>query len=244
MLTHIPPQERFGGEAALPTDDYQTHNGVAPFLSAELYNAMKYDLHEGVVRELNAANGGKLGDVGNLLSNQKFTQPELGTLASRHIDLTIFWRSIRPRGGVIREEMTPVIAKSFGSPAQMAHRIVSEAEAIASQHDSATVAVVYNTRTELLELISYATGGTHPLETNYKRPITTLILEKDYWSRSYDSVYVCFLCLLKLAPLRTAFIIKHLQEFAERYMQVYDWDYAAAAYAAAVGIPRPEPLVF
>ena len=34
------------------------------------------------------------------------------------------------------------------------------------------------------------------------------------------------------------------QEFAERYVQAYDWDYAGAAYCRAINVPRTEPLVF
>eukprot|EP01061_Rhynchopus_euleeides_P047199 TRINITY_DN9343_c3_g1_i1.p1 TRINITY_DN9343_c3_g1~~TRINITY_DN9343_c3_g1_i1.p1 ORF type:complete len:390 (+),score=135.30 TRINITY_DN9343_c3_g1_i1:80-1249(+) len=207
-------QERYGGDKALPTDDYQTHNGVAPFLSSEVYNELKYGHHNSVVRALNAFGDSR--DVATIL--QTTSDDELRALAAEHLSLTVFWRSIRPRGGPLREEYAEVVEESFGSPSIFGNQLVSAAS---SAEEGATVWVMCDSTTGKLEIV-VINKGESPTSNVHKTPITALVILEKYWSQSFDSV----------------------KEYAERYLQAYDWDYAAAAHAAAVGNPRPEPLVF
>ncbi|KAJ9446990.1 Superoxide dismutase [Diplonema papillatum] len=208
--------ERFGGAFGLPTDDYQTHNGVMPFLSANAFRQFKYRIHEPIVRELNQLTDGGKGTVTDLLRN---TTGDLRRLAVEHQALTLFAKSMYPRGGALRSEFADILAVDLGGKEKVVEKMLEAALCLTEVDGFVWLAIQHGKDDKLV--VTATTGSDHPTYHS-STPIAALVVKKEIWSIDYDNV----------------------QEYAERFISVFDWDFAYRAYCHALKLPPPEPLVF
>ena len=209
--------DRYGGEFGLPKDDFQTQNGVLPLLSAEKFRNLKYQIHEPIVRELNAiTDGGKV----SLLDILRLTLDEKKlSIASAHSAWCTFWGSIYPRGGVLRPEFNEIIERDFESVSGLEAAFTTQGTALYS-NGGGTVWLVLNEATDKMEVISILSGPKHPYHMNYKI-IAAMIITEDT-VKGFDSS----------------------SEYIDRFLSVFDYDYAYASYCEAKGIMKPSSLVF
>eukprot|EP01060_Flectonema_neradi_P035589 TRINITY_DN6592_c0_g1_i1.p1 TRINITY_DN6592_c0_g1~~TRINITY_DN6592_c0_g1_i1.p1 ORF type:complete len:398 (+),score=61.42 TRINITY_DN6592_c0_g1_i1:62-1195(+) len=208
--------ERFGGEFGLPQDDYPTQNGVLPLFSAEKFRNLKYRVHEPIVRNLNKLTDGGKTTIKDILSLS--LDNEKLAAAAEHSAWCTFWSSMYPRGGVLRDEFKAILEKDFGCLDQFHLEMVKGASDIYSK-GGGSVWVVLNSNKKL-EVIPMLSGPNHPYQENCKI-IANMIVTKDTVN-GYDSA----------------------AEYSQRFLSVFDYDFAYASYCSATGVVAPNPLVF
>eukprot|EP00756_Hemistasia_phaeocysticola_P050922 Hpha_TRINITY_DN26102_c0_g1::TRINITY_DN26102_c0_g1_i1::g.155468::m.155468 len=207
-----------GGPFGLPGDDYNTLEGVPPLISALGWRALKYDTHEPLVRALNEAlpalHRNAATDVQTITNLGKQGVSEL---AAEHEGLCIFYKSVRPRGNVIRDGLAQELSAAFGSLEELRAGFVAKA----GEADG-FVYLVYNTDTLTFSLLA-TDKGTSPREQSlFNVPLLACPLQPAAWNTDWDSK----------------------EEFAARFLDVADWEFVTSVIAHARNEPQPEPLVF
>lgn len=248
-------QARWGGHFVLPGDEWNTIEGVKPLLSALGWRNLKYNHHETLVKELNAAlppalkNNAYL-DMPTCLKHLDFNHfAELRALAMEHFGLCIFYRSIRPRGGIMRAEVGEELVQNFGSVNGFIDQMYEAGVSYDGEGDCDGAF--------LWLLQEYDGGGENTLHgsgsSEYalkivvsekgETPYAALERQDGDFGRAFDeALHPLMACPLGKSAWGTDYDSR--DEFLARFFDVIDWDHAHLERNATRRLDPPQQLMF